>query len=155
MENEAPPCLSEKTLRDTELSAVVLENRIFRIIHYEYIQGERERHHRFCLSAGVLLNTLMPAIKMMRLSSSSGWSRWGQHDWHSFHALITSNSYQRVNPSPAWQCVSRLWQHRHQACFKLPVDSRMNERFNMRKCSLIKGTYLPCPLCVLHPKRSR
>lgn len=80
MESEASPCLPEKILTDTELSAVVLENRIFRIIHYECVQRERERHHHFGLSAGVLLNTVMPAIKMMRLSSSPGWSRCGEDD---------------------------------------------------------------------------
>lgn len=80
MASEASPCLSEKTLTDTELSAMLLENRIFRIIHYECIQRERERHHHFCLSAGVVLKTLMPAIKMMRLSSSPVWSRCGEYD---------------------------------------------------------------------------
>lgn len=135
-------------------AATVLDNRIFRIIYYEYILRERERYHHIYLSAGVLPNILTLAIKMIRLCFFPSWSRCGEYDWHFFYTIIT-DSYQKVNLFPALQCVSRLWRHWHEPYFKLPVDSRMNERFNMGECSLIKVTYLPCPLCVLHSKKSR
>lgn len=70
--------------------------------------------------------------------------------------LSQVDSYQKVILFLALQCVSRLWRHWHEAYFKLPVGSRMNEKFNMGECSLIKKkkkkTYLLCSLCTVFQK---
>lgn len=60
--------------------AKVLDNRIFRILYYEYILRERERYHHICLSAGVLPNILKLAVKMIRLCFFPSWSRCGEYD---------------------------------------------------------------------------
>lgn len=151
MENETSPCLREKILPETELSTRVTENRIFRIIYYEYIYWEKESDIiTFAYELGFCPTFSCQDKSDEAVLLSCLEQPWGL--WHSLHAVIPN----RVAESQSLPSLAGgKWCHRHQALSKLPGDSRMNERFNVGKYSLIKGTYLQCPFCVLHPKRSR
>lgn len=82
--------------------AMVLDNRIFRKVYYEYILRERERYHHICLSAGVLPNIQTLGIKMIRLCFFPSWSRCGEYDWHSFYTIITNRELSESQSLPGF-----------------------------------------------------
>lgn len=120
MENETSPCLREKILPETELSTRVTENRIFRIIYYEYIYWEKESDIiTFAYELGFcpMFSCQDKSDEAVLLSCLE--QPWGL--WVTLLACCYPKQGGRVNPFPALQEGSDATDTRHfLSCLEIP-----------------------------------